>query len=227
LIDQAAFSYKDWQMPRSLRRAQALADAALRQPPSADLLLSWVAQTRLGDPGAARSLLEAVTPAVRTVVQRALGRNHPDASDLLQDSLLGFVRALDLFRGECSVVHYARRIALWRVLEEQKRRQTQKRAPESLAHDDPERAQSPAPVDPDALDARARALLRELMYTLRPEQAEALALRHVLDYSVDEIAEATGTLANTVRSRLRLAKQALRARIETDPRFAALDGGRS
>jgi RNA polymerase sigma-70 factor (ECF subfamily) len=194
--------------------------------PSADQLQSWVVRTRQRDANAARSLLEAVAPAVRSVVQRALGREHPDANDLLQESLLGFVRALDGFRGECSVIHFARRIALFRVLEEQKRRQTQKRAPEALARRDTEgAATAEQPAAPDALDARGRGLLRELMYSLRPEQAEALALRHVLDYSVEEIAAATGTPANTVRSRLRLAKQALRARIERDPRFAALGIG--
>jgi RNA polymerase sigma-70 factor (ECF subfamily) len=205
---------------------RALADAAQRVQPSADQLQSWVVLTRQGDASAARSLLEAVAPAVRLVVQRALGREHPDANDLLQESLLGFVRALDGFRGECSVLHFARRIALFRVLEEQKRRQTQKRAPEALAQRDAERAADARQhAGADGLDARGRGLLRELMYGLRPEQAEALALRHVLDYSVEEIAEATGTPANTVRSRLRLAKQALRARIERDPRFAALGSG--
>lgn len=39
----------------------------------------------------------------------------------------------------------------------------------------------------------------------------------MLGYSLDEIAEASGTPLNTIRSRLRLAKQALRRKIEADP----------
>src|SRR5436189_290921 len=83
--------------------------------PAPDVLAAWLEATRRGDAHAARRLLEAVAPAVRTVIRRALGRAHPDADDMLQESLIGFVRALDSFRGECSVLHYARRIALWRV----------------------------------------------------------------------------------------------------------------
>lgn len=191
--------------------------------PTPDVLIAWLEATRRGDAHAARRLLEAVAPAVRTVIRRALGRTHPDADDMLQESLLGFVRALDSFRGECSVLHYARRIALWRVLEEQKRKQAQKRAPELAAQRDPDRSTVDARAHADALAARRRAQLREVLASLRPEQAEALAMRHVLDYSVEEIAEATCVPANTVRSRLRLAKEALRTRITDNPLLSELD----
>jgi RNA polymerase sigma-70 factor (ECF subfamily) len=206
--------------------ARATDDGALAHgssaPPGPDALLGWVEATRRGDRQAARRLLDAVAPAMRSVVQRALGRAHPDHEDLLQESLVGFVRALDSFRGESSVLHYARRIALWRVLENQKRRQAQKRAPELQLHADSDRAIDPG-AHADGLHERRRARLRELMFTLRPEQAETLALRHVLDYSVEEIARAMRVPANTVRSRLRLAKDALRERIAADAFFSELD----
>ena len=41
---------------------------------------------------------------------------------------------------------------------------------------------------------------------------------------MQEVADATGAPVNTVRSRLRLAKEALRHRIEKDPAFAELIG---
>jgi RNA polymerase sigma-70 factor (ECF subfamily) len=191
--------------------------------PAPDVLASWLQATRRGDADAARKLLEAVAPAVRQVVGRALGRMHPDCDDMLQESLLGFVRALDSFRGECSVLHYARRIALWRVLEEQKRKQAQKRAPEIAAQRDPDRSAVDSRAHADALAARRREQLRAVLLSLRPEQAEALAMRHVLDYSVEEIAEATCVPANTVRSRLRLAKETLRMRITDNPLLSELD----
>jgi RNA polymerase sigma-70 factor (ECF subfamily) len=211
-------------MSRSIREGVRVSSAhprANEAPP--DALVGWLEATRRGDAEAARKLLEAVAPALRNVITRALGRGHPDAEDLLQESLLGFVRALDSFRGECSVLHYARRIALWRVLEEQKRRRAQKRAPELPAARDPDRSASEARAHGDALAARRREQLRELLLSLRPEQAEALALRHVLDYSVEEIAATTAVPANTVRSRLRLAKEALRARIAGNPLLSELD----
>ncbi|MDB4983304.1 MAG: polymerase sigma factor RpoE, partial [Myxococcales bacterium] len=50
-------------------------------------------------------------------------------------------------------------------------------------------------------------------------QAEALALRAVTGMSIEKIAEVSDCPANTVRSRLRLAKEALRRRIAADPRM--------
>ena len=39
----------------------------------------------------------------------------------------------------------------------------------------------------------------------------------MLDYSLDQVAEATGAPVNTVRSRVRLAREKLREKIEGDP----------
>ena len=72
----------------------------------------------------------------------------------------------------------------------------------------------------DLAAARRRALVRRLLDELPEEQAEALALRVALGWSLKEIAETTGTPLNTVRSRMRLAKEALRRRIGNDPDLA-------
>jgi RNA polymerase sigma-70 factor (ECF subfamily) len=77
---------------------------------------------------------------------------------------------------------------------------------------------------PDAeAEGRASAeLVRELVLTLPEAQAEALALHCVLGFTVSEIAETAGLPLETVRSRLRLAKHALRVRAEASPKLAAL-----
>jgi RNA polymerase sigma-70 factor (ECF subfamily) len=59
-----------------------------------------------------------------------------------------------------------------------------------------------------------------LLGKLPEEQAEALAMRVALGWSLQEIADATETPANTVRSRLRLAKEAMRKRIANNPVLA-------
>jgi RNA polymerase sigma-70 factor (ECF subfamily) len=63
---------------------------------------------------------------------------------------------------------------------------------------------------------RRRAILGEMLVHLRKEQAEALLLRVVVGMSVSEIAADAGCPEETIRSRLRLAKNALRARIDAD-----------
>lgn len=79
----------------------------------------------------------------------------------------------------------------------------------------------------EAPDARLAALasaqvVRELLDALPIEQAEVLALYCVLGYTVPEIAGAVRVPAETVRSRLRLAKQALREHVRRDARLTQI-----
>ena len=67
-----------------------------------------------------------------------------------------------------------------------------------------------------------REIARELLGQLPEAQAEALAMHLALGHSIEEVAAAVGAPGNTVRSRIRLAKEALRARIDGDPRLAEL-----
>ena len=69
-------------------------------------------------------------------------------------------------------------------------------------------------------------MLRELLLTLPEEQAEAFLLRVVLEYDVADIARETQVPVNTVRSRVRLAREALRHRIENNPNLKELAVGR-
>jgi RNA polymerase sigma-70 factor (ECF subfamily) len=67
---------------------------------------------------------------------------------------------------------------------------------------------------------RRTELVRNLLEHIPSEQAEALAMRTMLGWSLEEISRASGAPVNTVRSRLRLAKEALRRNIESDPALA-------
>jgi RNA polymerase sigma-70 factor (ECF subfamily) len=164
-----------------------------------------------GDARATRQLLEMVAPRVVRAVGAVMGRNHPDLEDAVQLALIGFVQALSSFRGECHPVHFAARIAV-RAAGTARRSRSRSTAQETS-------------VDLDAIEGapvrtgpgRRTAILRGLLDELPEEQAEALALRVALGWSLAEIASATGVPANTVRSRLRLAKEALRRRIADDP----------
>ena len=76
--------------------------------------------------------------------------------------------------------------------------------------------------------SRRRALVRRLLDDLPEVIAEALALHFILDHTVEEIAAATAVPANTVWSRLRLGKRALRRRLEGDVHLTEMlrGGGR-
>jgi RNA polymerase sigma-70 factor (ECF subfamily) len=169
-----------------------------------------------GDVTATRRLLESVAPRMMRVVQIVLGARHPDVDDVMQQSLIALVQALPAFRGECAPASYASRIAVRTAVVARKRaRLVQSRNEDGIDADTI--ASSRAAPSEEAGAQRRKMLIRDLLAEIPDEQAESMALRFVLGWSLDEVARATNAPVNTVRSRLRLAKAALKRRIVSDP----------
>jgi len=182
-------------------------------------LAALVDRAVAGEVEATGALLKALAPSVIRAVQQLLGPSHADVDDVVQQSLIALVQALPGFRGECSIGHFASRIVARTALAA--RRRSHVRAERQDDETDVDELLPAADASPDVVDAeRRRVLVRSLLETLPEEQAETLALRVVLGFSLEEVAEATGVPLNTVRSRVRLAKTALRKRIEADPKLS-------
>jgi RNA polymerase sigma factor (sigma-70 family) len=174
-----------------------------------------------------RQLLRSVAGPLLAAVKAIAGRRTPDLEDIAQETLVAFVHALPAFRGECSVMHYASRIAVRTAMAARRRRVARDHRIDSLDdNSEPEEQTAASPGD-EAWAARRRELLRSLLDELPEVQADTLALRVALGYSMQEVADATSAPVNTVRSRLRLAKEALRRRIEEDPSLSDLLRGES
>jgi RNA polymerase sigma-70 factor (ECF subfamily) len=176
--------------------------------------LEALAKRAVSERRAEEALLLAVAPMLLGVVRAVRGATHPDVEDLLQETLMAISRSLDQFRGEGGFRQYAARIAVRTVLQSRRRERAQRRAAVEVELSD----DIPAEGSP-ALElsrARQRAAFRDLLDELPSDQAEALILRNVLGHSVDEIALAARVSRNTIRSRLRLAKQGIRQRVEAD-----------
>jgi RNA polymerase sigma-70 factor (ECF subfamily) len=168
-----------------------------------------------GDSAATGQLLRALAPRLGRVVRAVLGGTHPDVDDAVQQSLIGLVQALPAFRGDCEPLGYATIIAVRTAVATRKRSRTDQSRREDGVEADLRPGQRPSPGDEIAAKRR-KELLRGLLDHLPTEQAEAIAMRVVLGWSIKEIAVHSGAPLNTVRSRLRLAKEALKARIEED-----------
>jgi RNA polymerase sigma-70 factor (ECF subfamily) len=169
-----------------------------------------------GDAAATGALLKALAPAMIRSAQQLLGASHPDLDDVVQQALIGLVQALPGFRNECSATHFACGIVARTAVAARRRQGLRAERQDDAVDVDalPRHHEGGA----DGVDAeRRRELVRGLLATLPEEQAETLALRVVLGFSLDEVAEATGVPMNTVRSRVRLAKTALKRRIEAQP----------
>jgi len=182
-------------------------------PRSEALLLAKAAAG--GDVRATKRLLELVAPRVVRAARAVMGPGHPDLQDATQLALIGFIQALPTFRGECDPAQFAARIAVRCAGAVRRRARTH-----SMACDGAVDLDTIEGAGSDLAAARRRAIVRMLLDELPEAQAEALALRVALGWSLKEIADATSTPLNTVRSRLRLAKEALRRRIGDDPTLA-------
>ena len=174
-----------------------------------------------GDADALEALLRDLAPALLAVVRAVLGVAHPDRDDALQESMMAVVDALPAFEGRSSITRYASRIALRLCLERRKRAQRYRQKVALV-----EEIDALAAIGEDDGEAgRRREALRGLLEQLPEVQAETIALRVCLGLSLEEVSEVTGAPLNTVRSRVRLARESLRARIEADPALAELLGG--
>jgi RNA polymerase sigma-70 factor (ECF subfamily) len=187
-----------------------------------DRLTPAVLRAQAGDPAAIGEVVGALAPGVLRAVTALVGREHPDVEDVAQDVLLAVVAALPDFRGDSTLLHFAVRIAARKSVFVRRRTRSVLGWLESFWRGEYPVRQAPSSAHEEMRSERRRALLRLLLSELPDAQAEALALRVVYGHSIEEISIITHTPFNTVRSRLRLAKEALRQRIDAEPQWAEL-----
>jgi len=165
-----------------------------------------------GNPVAVRTLLTTIMPQLLRVVRRVLGPNHPDLEDVTFEAAQAVLEGLPRFRREGTVRHYACRVAAFTATNVRRRELATKRKRQRENLDlDLFPAAAPGP-EQGAETASLVPIVRELVTTLPQPLAEALTLHVVLGYTVSEIARSCDIPVETVRSRLRLARQALRKR---------------
>ncbi|CAN5911514.1 hypothetical protein BH11MYX4_BH11MYX4_43080 [soil metagenome] len=182
-------------------------------------ILDAIALARLaatGDAAATSRLLRSLASRVVRVVRAVLGGSHPDVDDVSQRALIGFIQALPAFRGDSDPARYATTIAVRTAIAARRRTKVDRSRRDDEADAETVATAQPGPSEEMAAQRR-KEILRGLLAELPTEQAEALAMRVVLGWSLEEIAVQSGAPLNTVRSRLRLAKESLRRTIEAQP----------
>jgi RNA polymerase sigma-70 factor (ECF subfamily) len=174
-----------------------------------------------GDRRAAHALLLKVGPAMLRAVRRVLARRTADVEDVVQEAMQALVDALPGFRGQCTVLHFAWRVAVLTALANRRRLdlRAQWAAESTDGVEIEEAAQAPALPDAALLRGRREAL-SALLDELPPDQAEVLVLHAAYGFTIEELAGAVGRPLETIRSRLRLAKRTLRDRIDASPDLA-------
>jgi RNA polymerase sigma-70 factor (ECF subfamily) len=155
-----------------------------------------------GDRGAAESLCRELLPRVRNLV-RYLVRGDARVDDIAQEALIAVLRGLSTYRGEGRFESWVDRVVARSTFATLRRlrAETQPGAEDVSARE----------RDPDERSPyEDRRELAAALDQLPGDQRQALILHFSVGLTVPEIAEAVAAPFETVRSRLRLAKAALR-----------------
>jgi RNA polymerase sigma-70 factor (ECF subfamily) len=191
-------------------------------PEPEDALEALAAGAVAGDRAKLAALLRAVAPTMLRAVRAVLGPEEAEVPDALQEGLIALGPALRGYESRSSVLSFARGVAVRTALSARRRaRRRRHHAHEAAAELGPLGREGEP--DPEAVEAaRRREAFRSILDDLPPEQAEALALRVVMGRSLPEVAAVSRAPINTIRSRIRLAKEFLRRRITGDRTLADL-----
>jgi RNA polymerase sigma-70 factor, ECF subfamily len=199
-------------MPNDFAADRPLADAVV------DPLRGLALAARDGESAAFTKLYERTREQAWRVLYRVVGAS-PDLEDLLQESYIQLMKALQSYRGESRVSTFLHRVCVnvgLMHLRSKKRRREElsDEVPEVHAseHHDPHRA---------AQVKQAADLVQRALSTLSEEKANVFVYHDLLGLKPEEISELLDCPANTVRSRLN------RARIDFTAAVGVLtrDGG--
>jgi RNA polymerase sigma factor (sigma-70 family) len=189
---------------------------------ASDALLSVARFAGRGDGKASCQVVEAVAPAMLRAIRKVMGHRTAEVEDVLQDAVEGLLQALASFKGECTVLHFACRVAVLSALAFRRRSTFRAQFVADVENlDESSSSQAASPLE-DLCADRRRHLLAWLLDELPPAQAEILVLHCALGFTVAEVATSLGCPVETTRSRLRLAKQALRERIGANRQWAEI-----
>ena len=165
-----------------------------------------------------------MAPHLLRVVRRILGAAHPDIDDVTQEALFQVMGSLGRYRGESSVLRFCCRVAVLTAMNARRRETASKRpGNREHVHEPDEIPADVSEVDELVEARRAMQAVRRLMVSLPEPQAEALALHCVLGLNIAEISECTDSPVETVRTRLRLARRALRSALLGDGGLRGVD----
>lgn len=192
---------------RSIARPVA---ASVEADAQADVAL--MAAVAANDPVAQRILVERLVRPVRKVTG-LLSRTVADADDAAQLALIEILKSADSFRVAASLERWAERIAIRTTLRGLRREHNRRNLLERWLPAGMLPWGGPLIQSSDG-ELGVGALLRHLSR----ERYEAFTLHHALEYTVEEIAELTGSPVGTVKDRLVAARKQLRKLLRSELR---------
>jgi RNA polymerase sigma-70 factor (ECF subfamily) len=162
----------------------------------------WVGRCLRGDPAAFEPLVLKYQRVLFAVAYRLVG-DYEDARDVTQNALVRAFERLDQYDPQRRFFSWIYRIAVNESLNLRRSRRGHDELPATLAV---------VGGQPEALARIERgAIVQAAIARLPREYREVVVLRHFAELSYEDIGEATGVPAKTVKSRLFSARQRLQA----------------
>lgn len=199
---------------RLVAEKRATSNPAPSEPPIDDAQL--LAAIRAGDESAASELHDRLRPRVDSTIRALLGRAHPDADDLAQQSFIEIVLSMHRYRGECSLATWAATIAARTVFKFLRRKTTERRI---FQPPDPDATEPAGPTSlARVLVARsAAARVRAHIANMDPAKSEAFILHDVCGFDAKEIADIVKISEAAAHARIARGRRELHARLSADP----------
>jgi RNA polymerase sigma-70 factor (ECF subfamily) len=177
-----------------------------------------LARSRDGDTDAFRELFDRKHRRVYLIAYQVLG-DTGQAEDVTQEVFLSLWERCAQYDDSFPLDAWLRRIAINRAIDFWRSRKAERRHLAAPIHDDDAgpteaaRAPSAGATDPESLVGRRelQVVWDNLAADLSPQQRAAFVLRHIEGLGPDEVADALGCSASTVRSHISEARRTLRA----------------
>lgn len=186
-------------------------DGEMNVPQRTNDVSELVSRAVGGDAQARHQIVEQLSRRVRGIALSILG-NAADADDATQSIFLELFQSLPGFRGE-NLVPWTDSIAVRTAVRHARSRRVRSARDASV---DPEELVSDAAAPVEHGVPRA---IVEYLAELPETRRVVLVLRHVMGYSVDEIAELTEVSPNTVKDRLLQAREQVRKTLRRELRL--------
>lgn len=166
-------------------------------------LTRLVERIKGGDAQAFDELYRLTREDVARTLYHLVGARR-DLEDLIQESYLALMKALPKFRGESQVRTFIYRICSNVALMSLR---WWKRRPEELTDEVPEELSPARDPEQEVQSAQARRLVHKALQSMSPKKRVVFVYYELCGMGPEEIAQATSTTYNTVRSRLHSARQ--------------------
>ena len=184
-----------------------------------------VEQCREGRPAALAEVCRRHRALICSLARRVAG-GAADLDDVVQDTLVAIVTGIRRFRGEAKLSTWIAGTTVRVALRHAQRRGRESRRLASLDEGTLPLPDCESPAGDPVQAAETHEFLGRLevaISALAPEHRAVVALRHIEEMSVEEIAQALSLPIGTVKSRLHHARRALRQLMEP---YLAMPGER-